>query len=182
MNDLLRRVRESSLIMGDVPKNGEGRGYSFDIKKAYGNPELLNDLVDGLFERMPAANCVVGYGVEGITLASVMSSRHNLSLSGVKRDFNYGKGLQIQGYEPGVGDKIIIIEDIFTDGRNLLKAAGIMKSSGAEVVRYGAIVDDERRTPYGFPSVVSLMTMEEILAINPQLTEQEQTRESLKIF
>ncbi len=168
MDNLIQRVKEKSLIYRDFTlRSGKKSKYYLDVRRAYSEPDLLNYIVDRLYDLMDGkvATCVVGYGVGGEVLADVMSSRHlNLRLTRVRENKkNHGTGKQIEVYEPTQSDRVIVPDDVFTSGSSLRKATEIIKPTGAQIIRYGVVVNREE----GDPNVLSaplvwLMTKSEM--------------------
>lgn len=168
-NDLISRVREVSLLRGDFTlRSGKKSKFYLDVKRAYGDPGLLNSLADALYLDMDCdkkATCVAGYGYGGRPLADVISSRHGLNLIQI-RDEPKGHGTQklIEGYEPDQSDKIIIPDDVFTSGGSLRKATEILLPMGVEIIKYGVVVNREEGHPDTLPAgLVWLMTAKEVI-------------------
>ncbi|MBI3334862.1 hypothetical protein HYZ97_05225 [Candidatus Pacearchaeota archaeon] len=146
MDDLIRRLKEEGILSkGDFAlRNGQRSNSYFNIKKAYGNPSLLNELADALYLLMDEnreATCIAGYGIGGSVLATVISSRNHLHLT-LLRDSQkeYGTRRQIEGFLPCANDKLLIPDDVFTTGGSLKRATEIIKPTGAKIVSYGVIL------------------------------------------
>ena len=169
MDNLIDKVRAKVVLHGDFTlRSGRKADTYFDVKRAYEDPDLLNCLVDRLYELMlgEEATCVVGYGVGGEVLADVMSSRHpNLKLTRVRENLkDHGTGKQIEVYEPNQSDRVIIPDDVFTSGSSLKRATEIIKPTGARIIRYGVVVNREEGDPKILSApLVWLMTARDIL-------------------
>jgi orotate phosphoribosyltransferase len=152
MDDFVSRVREKSLLRGDFTLRSEKKSDVYlDVRRAYGDPRLLNEIVDRLIGKMDPhkiATCVVGYGFGGIPLASAMASRHGLNLTNLRDDpKSYGTQKQIEGYEPNSSDRVIIPDDVFTSGSSLITATEIIKPTRAQIISYGVVVNREEGNP-----------------------------------
>ena len=167
MISLAKRVRDASLLEGEFTlRSGRKSNYYLDIKKSYGDPSLLNDLVDGLHSIMdPSATCVVGIGFGGIPLASVMSSRHNLKLCNLRDDVkDYGTKKSMEAYEPTSKDRVIVPDDVFTTGSSLKRATEIIKLTDAKIIQYGVLVNREEGDPSELDApLVWLLTLKQII-------------------
>lgn len=149
-DDLLVRLRDVALLRGTFTlRSGKTSNFYLDVRKAYGNSELLNELADRLWEKMNCdANCVVGYGFGGIPLATTIASRQGLRLTNLRDEpKNHGTQKQVEGYEPCPEDRIIIPDDVFTTGSSLKKAMEIVSPSRAKIIKYGVIVNRQEGDP-----------------------------------
>lgn len=150
MDVFTQRFVDISLLRGDFTlRSGRKSKFYLDIRKSYGDPELLNGLADRLWDAFNCeTDCVVGYGFGGIPLATTISSRHNLRLVNIREDRkDHGTGQQIEGYQPKPGDRVIIPDDVFSTGSSIKRATEIIRQTGAEIVKYGVVVDREEGDP-----------------------------------
>lgn len=168
MKNLAESIRDSSLLEGKTPaRKGKLIENYLDIRKAYGEPSLLNEMADRLREKMQKdATCVVGYGLGGLPLATAISSRHNLKLCVLREEpKKYGTYSQIESYTPTSHDKAIIVDDVFTTGSSLREAMKILRPTNTQIVCCGAVVHRGE----GNPSVLEipftyLFTLKELLS------------------
>lgn len=124
-------------IEGDfVLASGANSKIYLHIKKAYGEPELLNAISDSLYGRMPAnITCVSGMGKGAEPIAATISSRHGLRLSVVRSKLkDHGVGGSIEYYVPSKMDLVAVVDDVFTTGKSLEKNLEILNSTGAQIV------------------------------------------------
>ncbi|MFH1290824.1 MAG: phosphoribosyltransferase family protein [Nanoarchaeota archaeon] len=168
MFDLTSKMREVTLLEGDFTlRSGRKSRYYLDVRRAYRDPELLNQLVDSLYALLDDAEptCVAGIGLGGQTLAAVMASRHGLRLTQLRDEAKaHGTGNQIEVYKPTPEDRVIVPDDIFTTGSSLLRATEILKPTGAQIVRYGVIANREEGDPSVLPApLVWLITAKKIM-------------------
>jgi len=83
----------------------------FDLKEAYGKPEILNFIADSVYEKIDKeTTCVAGKGFLGIPLAIAISSRHNLNLVLIRdKPKIYGTEKFIEGYIPKKWIKLLLL-------------------------------------------------------------------------
>jgi|SRR3989344_3816053 len=130
--ELKRFVRRGNFTL----TGGNRSDLYFDLKESYGNPEILNALADELYKIIDKnATCVACIDVGGAPLASVLSSKYGLKLT-IARDKLKAHGTQkmIEGYLPGLGDKVVIVDDVFTAGTSMRKALDALDSTKAEIL------------------------------------------------
>jgi orotate phosphoribosyltransferase len=131
MKNLLKEFeRIGAIKKGDfILKSGEKSNIYFDIKKAYGNPEIFKKIVLEISALIPVGvTCIAGSGNGGIPLATAVSLNLNKKLS-IVRDVvkNHGTKDMIDGYKPNKSDKVVIVDDVLTSGtsiRNTIKNLG----------------------------------------------------------
>lgn len=137
-NELIKKLKKLDIIYRKSVnlKNAGVSDFYVDVKKAYGYPDALNSISDELWKKMTQNITTVatsGYG--GLSLATVISLKHNLNLTFVRDEpKKYGKGAQIDGYIPNKRDKVAIIDDVFTTGGSLRKIIKILKPTGAKIL------------------------------------------------
>lgn len=168
MSSLISRVKSAALLHGDFTlRSGKKSNVYLDVRKVYGDPALLNDLVDNLYSAMNGkeATCVAAYGFGGQPLASVMSSRHGLKLVAIRENVkDHGTGQQIEGYIPNSSDRVIIPDDVFTTGSSLKEVTSIILPTGAKIIKYGVVVNREQGDPKQLPApLVWLMTAKQVM-------------------
>ncbi len=139
MERLIYLLKKMDIVYNEpvVLKSGEISDFYVDIKKAYGDPETL-ELISGLLwekakTKKPAVIAASGYG--GLPPATIISSKQNLHLTLVRDNpKNHGKKGWMDGYVPKKGDKIAIIDDVFTTGKSLKKMIEVLGQTGATIV------------------------------------------------
>jgi len=162
---LIARLKQLPVIeKGPVElKNAGTADYYLNIKKAYGDPELMFLLCKNLWEKIPReVTCLAGSGHGGIPLATRMSGLYTRKLSLV-RDGPKEHGLSdlIDGYMPNSNDKVAIVDDVFSTGGSLRKVIETLTPTGAEILGcYVAVKRGEGQlsVPWQY-----LMTAEELL-------------------
>ena len=123
-------------------KNAGSSEYYVNIKKAYGNPELMFLLCKNLREKMPReVTCFAGSGHGGIPLATRMSGLYTKNLTLVRDGAKeHGMSDLIDGYVPASKDKVAIVDDVFSTGGSLRKIIETLAPTGAEIVGCYVIV------------------------------------------
>src|SRR3989344_7827877 len=114
MQDLISRLKQLSVVeRGTVElKNAGTSGYYINIKKAYGDPELMFLLCKDLWEKIPKeVTCIASSGHGGIPLATRMSGLYARKLALV-RDGPKKHGMieLIDGHMPSSKDKVAIVD------------------------------------------------------------------------
>lgn len=165
IQDLIQKLKQLPVVEpGTVElKNAGAADYYINIKKAYGDPELMFSLCKNLWEKLPKeATCIAGSGHGGIPLATRMSGLYSRHLALV-RDGAKEHGLNnlVDGYVPTNKDKIAIVDDVFSTGDSLREIIETLTSTGAEILGCYVIV----KRGEGLLSVPwqYLMTAEELL-------------------
>ena len=117
-------------------KNAGSSEYYINIKKAYGDPELMFSLCQHLREKIPTeTTCFAGSGHGGIPLATRMSGLYTKNLVLVRDGAKeHGKSELIDAYVPNSKDKIAIVDDVFSTGGSLQKIIETLRPTGAEMV------------------------------------------------
>ena len=137
-SELIRKLKEIDIIYcGDVKlKHAGASNFYVDVKKAYGYPYMLNFISDELWKKMKEEiTCIATAGYGGMSLASVISSRHDLNLILVRDEpKKYGKEGWIDGYVPNGEDKIAVVDDVFTTGGSLRKMIGALEPTKAKIL------------------------------------------------
>jgi orotate phosphoribosyltransferase len=141
--------------------------FYVDIKKAYGQPLVLEAIVDVVMEQIDSeTTCVAARGYGGVPLASALAVKGGFNLTLIRdEEKRHGKGGLIDGHLPNKSDYVAIIDDVFTTGRNLRKCAEILKPTEARIVGGYVVVrraENKLDNPE-FP-IKHIFTVEELLA------------------
>ena len=114
--------------------SGEISDYYIDIKKSYGNPEILKLYVKYIKQvfgsEIGMFTCVVGSGNGGVALATALSLDLGIHLS-ILRDKpkNHGKPDLNDGYTPNENDIVLVVDDVFTTGGSIEKVLEILEEN-----------------------------------------------------
>mgnify|MGYP001614303233 CR=1 FL=1 len=151
MENLGRKIASIVVERGKfILRSGKESEHYLDMRRLYAHPDLFNDVVDALwFKANQRTTCVIGKGLGGIPLASVMASRHKVKLCAI-RDEQKGYGLQkqIEGYTPNRMDVVTIVDDVFTTGSSMKEARDVLqREKNVNIAKYVAVVNREEGDP-----------------------------------
>lgn len=101
-------------------------------------PEVRREIANGLkaliLEKFSGAEVVAGTATAGIPHAAWVSELLNLPMCYVRsKAKEHGKGNQIEG-KAGVGQKVVVIEDLISTGGSVITAVEALREAGCEVV------------------------------------------------
>ena len=113
-----------------------------DLKEAYGDSKILNFIADSVYNQIDKkTTCVVAKGLGGIILATAIGSRHNLKLTAIRdKRKDYGAQKIIEAYSPTSEDRIAVVDDVFTTGKNLREIIEILKPTKAKIIECYVVV------------------------------------------
>lgn len=113
-----------------------------DIKKAYGYPETLIMLCKLIWEQIDKKiDCIAAGGYGGLPLAGALAEKYNLQLTLVReKPKTHGRNVWIDGYVPKPGDKIWVIDDVFTTGKSITQMIKTLKPTKAKVIGCSVVV------------------------------------------
>ena len=141
---LLEKLKQLNIISRNPVQltSGSISDYYIDIKKAYGSPDVLTAIAEELWNTMDTrATCLATAGYGGLPLASVLSVQSGLPLTLVRIiPKQHGKITDINGYVPGVWDRVTIVDDVFTTGGSLQEIIDVLKPTHAEILECAVVV------------------------------------------
>lgn len=116
-------------------RSGQQADFYIDIKKAYGDPVVLKQMVDGLADLLDSqVTCLAATGYGGLPLATGLSLASQLPLVLVRdAPKQHGTSAGIDGYRPGASDQAAIIDDVFTSGSSLRRTMEAVRAGGAHI-------------------------------------------------
>jgi len=120
-----------------VVKSGETTDTYFNVKQLFGAPKLFSEVVDRMIPLVdPEATCIVGTGVGGVPLATMIAQRLEKPLV-IVRDIHKNHGIKqmVEGYIPGPEDKVVIVDDVFTSGTSISNTEKHIGALNAPVIQ-----------------------------------------------
>lgn len=125
----------------ELKHNGKSEFY-IDVKKAYGDYCAVGMIADAMKEFLPdSTTCIAASGYGGLRLAGRMCDDNYCMLAMVRdKPKGHGKPGMIDGYEPGAGDRVYIVDDVFTTGKSLRDMVKAIRDTGANVNGCGVVV------------------------------------------
>ncbi|MBI3469156.1 MAG: orotate phosphoribosyltransferase [Planctomycetes bacterium] len=147
---LLHLIRTRAYRAGEVTlASGRTSDFYIDGKMIEISPEGAYLIGEVLHEQIRGMNAVAvgGLAVGAVPLvASIVISAYHHG-SGIEGFFvrdeakSHGTMKVIEGYLPNPGDRIVVIDDVITSGKSVMKAIEAVKARGAEIAGVLAIVD-----------------------------------------
>jgi len=96
MGGLIEKLNQLDVLERQkvILKSKKISDFYIDIKKAYGFPEILNEITDRLYALIPKeANCIAASDYGGLPLATAISSKYGLNLTLIRnKKKNHGGG------------------------------------------------------------------------------------------
>jgi orotate phosphoribosyltransferase len=136
-SELLKRLRQVEDVICEEPASLGVSTYYLDLKRAYGNPDILNALSHFVYAHLEhGTNCVAARGNGGVPLAIAVSLEYNIRLA-IARDSprQHGTGeCWFDGHVPTVEDRISVVDDVFAKGIGTRKTISMIQKTGAKVV------------------------------------------------
>lgn len=144
-DQLAKRIADIALLRGDFTlRSGRKSSYYLDKYLFSTQPDILRDLGQLFAERIAQiagvtklAGAELG-GIPLVTAASLASGLPCVFIRNQKKE--YGTAKQLEG-KLGPEDRVVIIEDVATTGGQVLEAASVIASTGAQVVKIIATID-----------------------------------------
>lgn len=161
---LARRLTEADVVIHESTTLRSGRRSELycDIKKAYGEPAILNELADALSAQLrDEETCIAATGYGGIPLAAVIAAKTNRFFTAV-RDARkaYGTNRYVEGHIPTKDDVVVVVDDVLTTGSSILSVLSPLFETEAVVSRAVVVVkrgEVELPVPHDF-----LFSLEEL--------------------
>ncbi len=164
--DLLAKIKKARIVKKGQFKlrSGATSNLYLDVRKLFGDPDLLSAISGAIRKMLPdGTTCIAGSGYGGLPFAAAVALVSKTKLSAVRNEKkSHGIKKSVEGYVPGMKDRAVIIDDLFTTGSSILDTAKELKKGGAKVI--GAIVIIKRSKIRNFLIPLQyLFTLEEII-------------------
>ncbi len=151
--ELIDRLKAVPVVINESTTSAAGLTlpYYIDIRRAYGNTDLLLTIAEHLYEKIdPRVNCIAGEGYGGLPLALTLALRYGYHFTMVRGQIkDHGTQSLIEAYTPESDDLVAIVDDTTTTGRSLLKVVEKLESTEARIVGcYSVVSRGEVELPY----------------------------------
>lgn len=154
-SELARKCKEAGIVVYEpiTLRNGEVSNFYVDVKKAYGNPEILRAMAQLTLSNFdPKTTCIAASGYGGIPLGVAVSLESGLPLASVRdTKKNHGRGGLIDGCVPDSSDVVSLVDDVFTSGSSLRQTASNLSKTNAKIIDCHVIVARGDVTEFEFP-------------------------------
>src|SRR5882724_8339280 len=142
---LAKRIADLALLRGDFTlRSGRKSNYYLDKYRFETQPEVLRALGEMLSKHVTSEiDRIAGPELGAVALAtaaSLASGKPCVFVRNAKKE--YGSSKQIEGIL-NAGDRVLLIEDIVTSGRQLVEAVKTLEATGAKVIKAICIIDRE---------------------------------------
>ncbi len=148
MNDLYESIFDAGCIkFGEFRlKSGIVSPVYVDFRGLISNPKLLSEIGQALAEKAKEIGCdrIAGIPYAGIPLGVAAALAGGLPMIYPRKEVkDYGTSKRIEG-EFKEGDKVLVIDDIITDGASKIEAIEPLKEAGLVVTDVLVILDREQ--------------------------------------
>ncbi len=163
---LVEKLREAQILHHEsvILRNGETSDLYVDVKKAYGNPDLLRHMAQLTLQNLDErTSCIAAAGYGGLPLGVAMSLQSGLPIALVRdAPKGHGKAEIVDGYIPSVNEYVSVVDDVFTTGGSLRQTIFTLQNIGVEVVGCHVVVARGDSSDFAFP-VSYLLKPEDII-------------------
>jgi orotate phosphoribosyltransferase len=141
--ELIRRLVEVSELHGDfVLSSGRRSSVYFDKFRFLTHPDLLRDLAKEVAARVPeGADHLAAPEGAATLLVAAAALETGMPVSVVRKEPKaYGTKARVEGHAPA-GARVVLVEDVCTTGRQVLRAAEALEAQGLVVERIVLAID-----------------------------------------
>ena len=146
---LARRIYDTAHITGDfLLRSGAKSNEYFDKYLFEADPDLLKHIALAMVKLVPpGVDALAGLEMGGIPIATMLSQLTGLPVLFVrKKAKEYGTCKIAEGGQVR-GRKLLIVEDVVTQGGAILEAAKALREEGAELAQVVCVIDRESGGP-----------------------------------
>ena len=165
--------RSRAIRFGDFVLSSGGRSpYYVDLRILPAYPEAFDRISDfyvSLLRSCSGADRIVGVPTAGISIATMVSQKTNIPMAYVRNEERaHGLGRMIEG-EMEKGNDVVLVDDLVTTGRSVIKTSSILRKRGAVVCDLICLIDREQGGKENLEGegikVHSLLTVRELFKI-----------------
>ncbi|MFQ5863516.1 MAG: orotate phosphoribosyltransferase [Candidatus Brocadiales bacterium] len=143
--ELGRRIMEVAYKRGEfILSSGKKSDYIFDKYAFETQPGLLEAITNYLAEMVPpGTKRLAGMEIGAVPLATALSIKTGLPFVIIRKTVKgHGITRQMEGHLSR-GDKVLLVEDVVTTGRQSIHGVDILRSAGAVVNNVICVIDRE---------------------------------------
>ena len=143
--ELIELLKECGAIQFGrfVLTSGAVSDYYIDIKKASTEPAVLKKIAEAMVEYAKGYDIIAGMELGAVPLVVALSLETNIPYVIIRKEKKeHGTSKQIEGGEVK-GKKVLLIEDVTTSGKSVVKSIKIIRENKAKVDEVLAVVDRE---------------------------------------
>jgi orotate phosphoribosyltransferase len=133
--------------------SGKLSPYYIDLRMIPGDPKALHTVIE-IYEMMTRSKIsatsfdrVAGVPTAGVPYASILAYKLTKPFLYVRRDAKtHGAGRRIEG-QLVPGERVVLVDDLITTGKNTLEAAEAIRAEGGEVEHAIVLIDRQEGGP-----------------------------------
>ncbi len=146
-NDLIELLKEEEVVKFGKFKLSSGKSSDFyvDMKKAITDPEILFKIAEIITKEINANEIdkIAGPALGAVPIATAVSLYSKIPLLMIRKaKKGYGTSKLIEG-QLNKDDLVVVVEDVTTTGKSLLKAVEAIRANGGIVKTAYVVVDRE---------------------------------------
>lgn len=145
--NLIPILKELGIIKySEIPftlKSGEKSNIYFNLRELVAYPDILEKVADAIYQKIKhiSFDLICGIPYTGIPIVSIISQKYKIPMIVCKKERKtYGLGGIIDG-KFNVGDRVVLIDDLITDGQSKLEFIEILENEGLNVNAIGVYLD-----------------------------------------
>ncbi len=141
---LKNQIKNHALKRGEFTlASGKKSSYYLDLKLAYTKPEVMEEIVFGIKEKIKGRRFerIAGIELGAVPIAVALSMDTKIPFVIVRKEKkDYGTSKRVEG-KIAKGDNVLLVEDVATTGTSLASAADAVRNAGGNCIYAVAVVD-----------------------------------------